>query len=75
MRKLAAIVKEPRPSVRRYRSIWALGTSLAITTIAPQAFAACQYVVNDQWSNGFTATIKVTNSGATPVSGWNITWR
>lgn len=75
MRKLAAIVKEPRPSVRRYRSIWALGISLAITTIAPQAFAACQYVVNDQWSNGFTATIKVTNSGATPVSVWNITWR
>ncbi len=75
MSNLAAIVKPPRPLGRLCRPLWAVGVSLAITAITPQAFAACQYVVNDQWSSGFTATIKVTNSGTAPVSGWNINWR
>jgi hypothetical protein len=32
-------------------------------------------VINNQWSNGFTATVKVTNSGASAINGWNINWR
>lgn len=75
MSHFAAIVKPPRPLGRLCRPLWAAGVSLAITALTPQAFAACQYVVNDQWGGGFTATIKVTNSGTAPVSGWNINWR
>ncbi len=75
MSHFAAIVKPPRPLGRFCRPLWAAGVSLAITALTPQAFAACQYVVNDQWGGGFTATIKVTNSGTAPVSGWNINWR
>lgn len=35
----------------------------------------CRYVINSQWDNGFTATIRMTNTGAQPISGWNVNWQ
>ncbi len=76
MRYLATTARLPRPMKGWIcHPLWALGVSLAINSFTPQAFGACQYVVNDQWNSGFTATIKVTNSGTAPVSGWNINWK
>lgn len=35
----------------------------------------CRYVVNSQWDTGFTATIRMTNTGNQPINGWNVNWR
>lgn len=42
-------------------------------TQEPAGGCAVTYGVN-QWSSGFTASITVTNTGSTPVSGWTLTW-
>src|SRR5688572_18487042 len=75
MSSFNASVKVPRPVGALTRSLCALGLSLALSTLAIQAQAACQYQVSGQWSNGFTATIKVTNDSAAAISAWNLSWQ
>lgn len=36
--------------------------------------AACQYQLTNQWNNGFTAAIKITNTGTTPLNNWTVSW-
>src|SRR5690606_8125049 len=38
------------------------------------AQASCQYVITNQWGSGATAAIRITNNGAAPISGWNLSW-
>lgn len=38
--------------------------------IASTASCAVSYKVTSQWSGGFVVTITITNSGASPISGW-----
>lgn len=35
---------------------------------------SCKQIVNNEWSNGFTASIRITNTRTTPINGWNISW-
>jgi len=56
-------------------SLYAVGFSLAASTLSTQAYAGCQYVVNNQWNNGFDAKIKITNDGTSTINGWNINWQ
>lgn len=37
--------------------------------------ASCSYVVNSQWNNGFTAVIRIKNTGVQPINGWNVNWQ
>lgn len=39
------------------------------------AVAACTYVVTNEWNSGATAEIRITNTGATPVNGWSVSWQ
>ena len=39
------------------------------------ARASCSYVVNSQWGNGFTAAIRIRNTTASVISGWNVNWQ
>ena len=32
------------------------------------------YAVTNQWNNGFTANVTVTNNGSAPTSGWKVSW-
>lgn len=34
----------------------------------------CAYAITNDWGNGFTASIKITNTGATAVTGWSVSW-
>lgn len=34
----------------------------------------CEYVITNQWGNGFTAAIRITNNGSSVVNGWNVSW-
>jgi polyisoprenoid-binding protein YceI len=75
MSSFKASVKDPRPAGALTRSLCALGFTLALSTVSIQAQAACQYQVSGQWSNGFTATIKVTNDSAAAISAWSLSWQ
>ena len=35
----------------------------------------CQQIVTSEWANGFTASIRITNTKSTPINGWNISWK
>ena len=37
--------------------------------------ASCSYVINSQWSNGFTAAIRIKNTTTTAINGWNVNWQ
>lgn len=39
------------------------------------ANASCQYQITNQWNNGFTAAIKITNTSNTAINGWSINWQ
>lgn len=75
MSSLKAFAKDPRPAGALTRSLCALGFSLAVSALSIQAQAACLYTVTGQWTNGFSASIKVTNDGTTATNGWNLGWQ
>lgn len=47
----------------------------ASAALSLPAHAACQYVVTNQWNNGFTASVKVTNDTNSVVSSWSVNWQ
>ncbi|WP_323814415.1 cellulase family glycosylhydrolase [Cellvibrio sp. NN19] len=65
----------PRTAGVLTRSLCAAGFSLAVSALSTQAYAGCQYVVNNQWNNGFDAKIRITNDGTSTINGWNISWQ
>jgi polyisoprenoid-binding protein YceI len=75
MSSFNASALSPRPTDALRRAIWVLGVSLAASTLSTQAYAGCQYAVTNQWNNGFSATIKITNTGASAINGWDINWQ
>jgi len=30
--------------------------------------------VSNEWNTGFTAAVRITNSGTTAINGWNVSW-
>jgi hypothetical protein len=36
--------------------------------------AKCEYLVNDDWGSGFTATIRITNNTSTTLNTWQVSW-
>jgi poly(hydroxyalkanoate) depolymerase family esterase len=48
-------------------------TSAPPTSAPPGAACRVTYTANS-WNNGFTATVAVTNSGATAINGWTVQW-
>jgi len=43
------------------------------SSLAPTA--VCSYVVNSQWNNGFTAAIRIKNTGVRAINRWSINWQ
>ncbi len=64
-----------RPRARRRPSILLL-LSVLLTLLGPGAQAAClvDYRVTNQWGNGFTAEVRLTNQDAVAWSGWSASW-
>ena len=48
----------------------------ALEPATTYAVADCSvdYVIVNQWNNGFQANLTITNNTATAVQGWNLTW-
>ena len=34
----------------------------------------CEYVIQNEWNSGFVAEIRITNTGTTTISGWQVSW-
>ncbi|WP_344659418.1 cellulase family glycosylhydrolase [Catenulispora subtropica] len=54
----------------------AASTAVTATTQGTTGNAGCtaSYTVNSSWSDGFTATVTVTNTGTAPTHTWQVTW-
>lgn len=61
------------PRRKTYGLATLLGLGLAVA--GQSASAACVYKVSNEWSNGLTGEIVVTNSGSSAVNGWTIGWQ
>ncbi|MDQ7802743.1 cellulose-binding domain-containing protein [Amycolatopsis sp. A133] len=71
----------PMPTVLRQTATSASPTSSTpqtATQAAPPAAPAVpctvRYAVTDQWNNGFTAGVAVTNTGSRTLTPWTVTW-
>lgn len=49
--------------------------SAALIALSPASWAACSYTITNNWGNGFTGEIKVTNNTAQTVSNWSVSWQ
>ncbi|WP_086934364.1 cellulase family glycosylhydrolase [Agarilytica rhodophyticola] len=36
--------------------------------------AICEYSIDNEWPNGFVATIRITNDTSTTINNWNVNW-
>lgn len=52
------------------------GTVATVGATAHAAVTACQvdYEVQNQWPDGFTGGVTITNLGNEPIDGWELTW-
>jgi rhamnogalacturonan endolyase len=56
-------------------------SSVAVTSSSHSSVASsvqtggnCQYVVTNNWGNGFTGAIRITNNGSGAINGWSVSW-
>ncbi|WP_347332565.1 cellulase family glycosylhydrolase [Marinimicrobium locisalis] len=40
----------------------------------PAATGSCEYLVNNEWSSGYTGAIRIHNDGNQALSGWSVNW-
>ncbi len=60
----------------RTKKIMALAAILSMSMAASHSHAgSCTYKVESEWSNGFTASITIANTGSAAINGWNVNWR
>lgn len=55
-----------------------LAAVLALATVGHGATAQtgeCEYTVTNSWSSGFTGAIRITNTGSSPINGWDVSWQ
>ena len=62
-------------SVYSSSSIRSTSSSSKSSSSSAQITAKCSYVINSQWTNGFTASIRIQNNGTKPIVGWNVNWQ
>lgn len=51
-------------------------SSSSRSSVASSAAATgnCTYVITNNWGNGFTGAIRITNNSSTAINGWNVNW-
>ncbi|WP_069805227.1 cellulose binding domain-containing protein [Thermogemmatispora onikobensis] len=64
----------PTPSPTATPTATAAPTPTPTPSPTPGAGTSCaiHYVVNSQWPGGFSALIQITNTGPTPINGWQL---
>jgi len=57
--------------LKRFNKVTAL---TALLLASSQTFAACEYVITNDWGSGYTGAIRVSNTGTSAVNGWDLSW-
>lgn len=57
------------------RSGGVIGLAWALSALSSTAYAGCEYIVSNQWSTGFTGTVRISNTGTSAINGWNVNWQ
>jgi poly(3-hydroxybutyrate) depolymerase len=52
-----------------------LGMTTALAAAAQTASAACTYQIDNEWSNGFVASIQIKNDTTASVNNWSVNWQ
>lgn len=52
-----------------------LGMATALAAAAQTASAACTYQIDNEWSNGFVASIQIKNDTTASVNNWSVNWQ
>ncbi|RYY76530.1 MAG: carbohydrate-binding protein [Gammaproteobacteria bacterium] len=47
----------------------------AMAIYSTSSSASCTYSVDNEWGNGFTASITIKNDTSSAISGWNVNWQ
>lgn len=62
-----------------FKKIWAFSGAVPLLLAAfmqqAAAQADCSYTVTNEWSNGYTGAITITNNSTSALSGWSLSWR
>ncbi|MFC3114628.1 rhamnogalacturonan lyase family protein [Cellvibrio fontiphilus] len=72
----------PASSSRAASSIASsLASSITASTASSQAVSSvantgskCSYTVTNNWGSGFTGSIRITNTGSSTITHWNVNW-
>ena len=69
----SSVVSSARSSSSSKSSVSSVASS-SVSSSVSSAGSNCVYVISNQWNNGFTAAIRITNNRTMPVNGWTVNW-
>src|SRR5690606_1725090 len=55
-------------------SVSSTPSSAAASSTPGNTGGSCEYVVTNEWSDGFTGAIRITNTGSSAISNWSVSW-
>lgn len=58
-----------------FRTVRLISAVAFLFAAADTAAIECRYTVSNDWGNGFTSAITVTNDGTSAITGWQVQWR
>ncbi len=50
-----------------------MGICLSLQSLSSHA-AKCEYLINNEWSTGFVANIRITNDTSALINNWSVSW-
>lgn len=62
------------PPMKTLSAFALLSSGLSALPLAHAQTASCEYIVTNDWGSGATANIQITNTGTSPINGWNVQW-
>lgn len=61
-------------ALKKVGSALLLGASLLVTQSVSAQSASCEYLIENEWGGGATASIEITNTSASAIDGWSVSW-
>lgn len=49
-------------------------SSSSSTSSSATGGKSCQQIISNEWNNGYTGAIRITNNKTTAITSWNVTW-
>jgi oligosaccharide reducing-end xylanase len=50
-------------------------SSMSSSSSSSAGKLVCSHVILNEWNRGFTAGVRITNNGSSPVGGWSVSWK